>query len=140
MLSAQVYDVIDATQQALNNCQPESVEAVRASPALITFGDEMRAHSQVLKTFLLRKLYRHPQVVQTMDVAKQVVRDLFGVYSKAPQEMQAGFALRAAVQSQSDGGTEDAVMRVVADYIAGMTDRFAAKEHERLTGLKLLIN
>ena len=140
MLSAQVYDVIDATQQAVSQQRPDSVEAIRALPPLITFDDEMRAHSQVLKSFLLRKLYRHPQVVQTMDVAKQVVRDLFGAYSKAPQEMQAGFALRAAVQSQSDGGTEAAMMRVVADYIAGMTDRFAAKEHERLTGLKLLIN
>jgi dGTPase len=137
MLSAQVYDVIAATQIAIDAAQPTCVEEVRASPCLVTFGDGMRQHSLELKAFLMRKLYRHPQVVQTMLLAKQVVRDLFAAYSAAPQEMQAGFAARSAAVSAEQLDKADA-MRVVADYIAGMTDRFATREHERLTGQRLL--
>jgi dGTPase len=137
MLSAQVYDVIAATQIAIDAAQPTCVNDVRASPSLVTFGDGMRQNSQELKGFLMRKLYRHPQVVQTMALAKQVVRELFAAYSVAPQEMQSGFAARSAAVSAEQMDKADA-MRVVADYIAGMTDRFATREHERLTGQRLL--
>ena len=137
MLSAQVYDVIGATQIAIDAAQPTCVDEVRASPSLVAFGDGMRQHSLELKAFLMRKLYRHPQVVQTMVLAKQVVRELFAAYSAAPREMQSGFAARSAAVSAEQLDKADA-MRVVADYIAGMTDRFAAREHERLTGQRLL--
>ena len=137
MLSAQVYDVIGATQIAIDAAQPTCVDAVRASPSLVAFGDGMRQHSLELKTFLMRKLYRHPQVVQTMVLAKQVVRELFAAYSAAPKDMQSGFAARSAAVSAEQLDKADA-MRVVADYIAGMTDRFATREHERLTGQRLL--
>ena len=137
MLSAQVYDVIAATQVAIDAAQPTCVDDVRVSPSLVTFGDGMRQNSQELKGFLMRKLYRHPQVVQTMALAKQVVRELFAAYSVAPQEMQSGFAARSAAVSAEQMDKADA-MRVVADYIAGMTDRFATREHERLTGQRLL--
>ena len=137
MLSAQVYDVIAATQAAIDAAQPANVQAVRAAAPLVAFGPAMRERSQVLKAFLLRQLYRHPQVVQTMDLAKQVVRDLFAAYRDAPQEMQAGFAARSSGLS-APAHDEAARMRIVADYIAGMTDRFAAREHARLTGLQLL--
>jgi dGTPase len=137
MLSAQVYDVIAATQIAIDAAQPTCVDEVRTSPSLVTFGDGMRQHSLELKAFLMRKLYRHPQVVQTMALAKQVVRELFAAYSAAPQEMQSGFAARSAAVSAEQLDKADA-MRVVADYIAGMTDRFATREHERLTGQRLL--
>ncbi len=97
----------------------------------------MRDKSQVLKRFLLSQLYRHPQVMQTTGQAQQVVRELFAVYLAQPQEMGAGFLARsAAVLPALDAATARA--RVVADYIAGMTDRFAGREHERLTGLKRL--
>lgn len=137
MLSAQVYDVIAATQAGLDASRPASVEAVRATPPLLTFGPAMRESSKVLKAFLLRKLYRHPQVVQTMALAKQVVRELFEAYRVAPQEMQAGFAARSSALRTS-AQDEAASLRIVADYIAGMTDRFAAREHLRLTGRQLL--
>jgi dGTPase len=83
-------------------------------------------------------LYRHPQVEATMDIAKQVVRDLFQVYASRPEEMQSGFAHHADVLAERPQRDPNAAMRVVADYIAGMTDRFAAKEHQRLTGQQLL--
>ena len=137
MLSAQVYDVIAATSAALQAAAPQSADAARHMPALVQFGEAMRDKSQVLKRFLLSQLYRHPQVMQTTGQAQQVVRELFAVYLAQPQEMGAGFLARsAAVLPALDAATARA--RVVADYIAGMTDRFAGREHERLTGLKRL--
>jgi len=138
MLSAQVYDVIEATQSAIREARPESADQARTMPALVAFGTEMRERSKGLKVFLSRKLYKHPQVVQTMNVAKQVIRDLFAAYSAKPYEMQVGFAARSAALDTENGREPAAVRRVVADYIAGMTDRFAAREHERLTGQRIL--
>jgi len=133
MLSAQVYDVIAATTAALDAARPDSVNAVRHMTPLLKFGDGMRAQSLALKQFLLHQLYRHPQVMQTMGQAKQVVRELFAAYLVSPHEMQARFMARVV-----DIDDTRSTARVVADYIAGMTDRFAAREHERLTGQRLL--
>ncbi|PWW48538.1 deoxyguanosinetriphosphate triphosphohydrolase [Melaminivora alkalimesophila] len=132
MLSEQVYDVIDSTRAALQAHRPDSVEAVRALPALVGFSGEMRARSQELKAFLMQFLYRHPQVMQKMDAAQQVVRELFDAYLADPRELpaaQAEVALEGALPQRA---------RTVADFIAGMTDRFAAREHERITGQRLL--
>ena len=82
----------------------------------------MRDDLTVLKRFLFTALYRHPQVMQTTDRARQVVVDLFQAYAAAPAEMPPDFAQAADRH------------RAVADYIAGMTDRFALREHQRLTG------
>lgn len=126
MLSAQVYDVIDATQAAIEAAQPTSVADVRLDAALVKFSADMREKSLSLKRFLLSNLYRHPQVLQTTAQAQQVVRELFAAYMADPAQMQAAFTARSDTA------------RAVADYIAGMTDRFAAREHERLTGRRLL--
>ncbi|MDO8451065.1 MAG: deoxyguanosinetriphosphate triphosphohydrolase [Rhodoferax sp.] len=137
MLSAQVYDVIVATTSALEAAAPDSVEAVRQMALLVQFGQDMRLKSQALKKFLLQHLYRHPRVMQTTGQAQQVVRDLFAGYLEHPQEMQGGFLARSeAARDVPDEAITTA--RVVADYIAGMTDRFAGREHERLTGQRLL--
>ena len=127
MLSAQVYDVIAATGSRLMPLRGGSIGTVRASTSpLVGFSTEMRRESTGLKQFLFRNLYRHPQVMATTGTAQTVVRELFGIYTQCPEEMQAGFRDRADRP------------RSVADYIAGMTDRFAAREHERLTGQRLL--
>ena len=122
MLSDQVYDVLNATQKALAQYAPVSVAAVRASPALVQFSAPMQQRSTQLKSFLLHHLYRHPQVMQTTDWAKQVVGELFAAYLAKPDEMPQGHTKR------------DNLPRAVADYIAGMTDRFASREHARLVG------
>ncbi len=137
MLSAQVYDVISATQSALEAASPGSADEARQLPRLLQFGQAMQDKSKVLKKFLFVQLYRHPKVMEMTALAKQVVRELFGLYLARPHEMQGRFLARL----QAANGAPDeasAAARVVADYIAGMTDRFAAREHERLTGLKLL--
>ena len=133
MLSAQVYDVIDATGERLRQAAPADVQAVRQQRALVCFSDEMALQSASLKRFLLQNLYRHPQVTQTTQAAQQVVRDLFEVYMADPTQMPHAHIERfdGAGMAQSAGAKPE---RVVADYIAGMTDRFAAKEHERLKG------
>ncbi|MCC2634156.1 MAG: putative deoxyguanosinetriphosphate triphosphohydrolase (dGTPase) [Ramlibacter sp.] len=126
MLSAQVYDAIEATRAQLAALRPGSADEARAMPPLVAFSEASRGESTELKRFLFHNLYRHPRVGETTEQAQEVVRDLFDRYLAQPQEMQAGFAAR----------TDTA--RAVADYIAGMTDRYALREHERLTGRRLL--
>ncbi len=134
MLSAQVYDVIRTTQAALDAHRPQHVDAVRQLPVLVAFDPAMAQQAAALKKFLFANLYRHPQVEHMRASACQMIRELFQIYRDRPQEMQAGFIVRA---EQANAGPGQAA-RVVADYIAGMTDRFAAKEHARLTGKRLI--
>ena len=122
MLSAQVHDVIDSTAAALAVARPADADAARQMPRLLRFSEPVQADSTALKRLLFAALYRHPQVMRTTDVARQVVRELFAAYVAAPAEMPADHA------AMSDRH------RAVADYVAGMTDRFAAREHRRLTG------
>jgi dGTPase len=138
MLSAQVFDVIDATTDAIANAGVHSLPDVRQCGPLVKFGAEMQYQSGQLKSFLFAQLYRHPQVVQTMEQAKTVVRELFEIYCEKPLEMQAGFALRSQSEVVATWDAGPVLQRSVADYIAGMTDRFASKEHYRLTGRRLL--
>ena len=122
MLSAQVHDVIDTTGAALAEARPGSADAVRGLPRLVRFSAPVHAQASALKRRLFAALYRHPQVMRTSTVARQVVRELFDAYLAAPAEMPPE---HAAVPDRH---------RAVADYVAGMTDRFAAREHRRLTG------
>jgi len=126
MLSAQVYDVIDETRSALRESGVATADEARRSRPLVQFSAAMRASCVTLKQFLFANLYRHAQVVDTTKQAQQVVRDLFAAYVADPAQMQAGFTTRPDRE------------RAVADYIAGMTDRFAVREHERLTGRRAL--
>lgn len=133
MLSAQVYNVIDATTRAIAGVNVLSVDAVRQGPPLICFSTDMAEQSLVLKQFLLKNLYRHPKVSETTESAKQVVRELFVSYMADPLQMPQAHTDRfdGVDISNSSGNKPE---RVVADYIAGMTDRFASREHERLVG------
>jgi dGTPase len=140
MLSSQVYDVIAATQAVLDEAQPADVSAVRALPPLVQFGPVMREQSKALKAFLLQQLYRHPQVAHTTGQAQVVVKELFAAYLSVPAELPERYQRRIGQAQALAGGVDEqrATARVVADYIAGMTDRFALREHERLTGKRLL--
>lgn len=148
MLSAQVYNVIDTTREALERVKPQCVEDVRNASALVQFSPSMREQSSQLKKFLFQHLYRHPRVEETMSQARRVVRELFDIYCNAPAEMQVSSAVRPAnvqVLQVDNTGESPALAdnamhqaRTVADFIAGMTDRFAAREHERLSGTRLI--
>jgi len=125
MLSEQVYDIIRATGQSLAELDPVSIAAVRDAAPLVRFSAAMRAASSELKRFLFANLYRHEQVQATRGRAERVLRDLFQTYFADAAQLPADFA-----------DSEDHA-RACADYIAGMTDRFALREHERLTGQRL---
>jgi dGTPase len=125
MLSALVGDLIAATAANVAAHAPADADAVRCGPPLASFSAPVRDEIVALKRFLFASLYRHPQVMQTTERARAVVTELFAAYLQAPHEMPADYA-----------GTADRP-RAVADYIAGMTDRFALREHHRLTGRDL---
>ena len=122
MLSQMIYDLIDTSQAAIDAAAPPTAEAVRALPPLMRFSAGMRRESSELKRFLFANLYRHPSVMATTDRARTVVRELFEIYLDRAGEMSDEFS------------TAQDRPRAVADYIAGMTDRFALREHQRLTG------
>jgi len=123
MLSAQVADVIAATTANLQARAPVDAQAVHGLPALVEFTPQMREQVTALKRFLFSSLYRHPQVMNTTAQARDVVRTLFAAYADAPRQLPDEHCL----------AHEQIGLRAVADYIAGMTDRFASREYTRLT-------
>jgi len=114
--------VIETTRLAVTRERPGDVDAVRAAPPLVGFSAPMARDGAQLKQFLGKHLYRHPQVVATTDRAQAVIRSLFDAYRADPAQRAAPVA------------GECRPLRATADYIAGMTDRFALREYERLTG------
>ncbi|UXH79344.1 deoxyguanosinetriphosphate triphosphohydrolase [Roseateles amylovorans] len=125
MLSQQVYDIIGATRTAIEAASPADADEARRAGPLLRFSPEMRHASTELKRFLFSNLYRHPAVQEKRDRAELVLRDLFQIYLNDVAQLPADFA------------DSDDHARACADYIAGMTDRFALREHERLTGKRL---
>jgi dGTPase len=128
MLSEQIRDVLAESASRISLAAPARVDDVRRSPGLIGFSADMQSRSVELKRFLRTNLYRHPRVTAQTDAAKRVIRDLFHAYLADES------TLPAADRERPHGRTR---ARTVADYIAGMTDRFARGEHERLTGQKI---
>jgi dGTPase len=125
MLSELVYDVIDTTCSKLEAAAPHSADEVRGLPPLVGFSAPVKQQSDELKRVLRNELYRHPQVRATTDQAKEVIRELFAAYLATPSELSV------------EPSTTASPARRVADYVAGMTDRFALREHHRLTGRRL---
>ncbi len=125
MLSAQMADLIASTQATLQAHAPADAEAARHCPPLVCFSAGLQADVTALQRFLFSALYRHPQVMQTTALARSALAELFAAYRSDPAAMPADFATAADAP------------RAVADYIAGMTDRFALREHHRLTGRRV---
>ena len=125
MLSHQVRDLIAASSDRIAQHAPVDAAEVALAPALVVCGDEVSAASTQLKAFLRLQLYQHPRVVAANDVVRQVVRDLYQAYLDAPDQMPPSHAVRMPLQL------------AITDYIAGMTDRFALREHARLFGDQL---
>ena len=123
LLSAQVADVIEATTANLQTHAPMQAHDVHALPSIVQFTPPMREQVTALKRFLFASLYRHPQVLQTTSQARDVVRSLFAAYADSPPQLPDEHRL----------AYEQTGMRALADYIAGMTDRFASREYTRLT-------
>jgi len=137
IINTLVVDLNAHSRARLTEINPGSLDDVRAYGApLIAFSPEIRADTQAMRAFLFEHLYRHPQVHRVMSKAQRVIRELFAAFIDDPQLLPAEFAARIAREPAPD--PDAARARIVADYIAGMTDRFALDEHERLFDLRRL--
>ncbi len=127
MINSQISDLLAQSQANLQQHAPDSVDAVRAAPALIAFSPAMFEQHQTLKRFLRQHLYQHYQVVRMSHKAQRIIRELFDAFMAEPRLLPPS-AQRAA---QPD------LPRAVADYIAGMTDRYAIREHKRIFAVEI---
>ncbi|HEV7165292.1 MAG TPA: deoxyguanosinetriphosphate triphosphohydrolase [Gammaproteobacteria bacterium] len=132
MMNALITDLIQESRQRLEAAAPENIEAVRkAGKVLIGFSEPMAEKTSELHRFLYKHLYEHEHVRQMTDNARQMVQSLFKAYFEDPSRLPQESAERVKQEEQEKG--ESGRARIVADYIAGMTDRYATKEHQRTT-------
>ncbi|NLC37296.1 MAG: deoxyguanosinetriphosphate triphosphohydrolase [Alcaligenaceae bacterium] len=122
MINTLVVDLTETTQAGLREHKPQSVEDVRAAPALAAFSPEVRREADELKSFLMRNLYRHSRVMRMTSKARRIVRELFIAFLEDPRLLDTDW--------QRNDPNEQA--RAISDYIAGMTDRYAIGEHRNL--------
>ena len=122
-----IDDVVSESASRLTALKPRSADDVRAAGAPVgAFSREVGEEDGAIKSFLKPRMYRHPRVMKVMDQAAEVVRDLFARYSARPHDLPAEW-------SEGLAGLDEAVRaRHIADFIAGMTDRYALAEHARL--------
>ena len=118
-----ISDICETSETNLNESNPKTIDEIRTLPKLINFSEEMAQKQLELKKFLRCFLYEHERVVEMTDNAKEIVKDLFDYFLSNPSKMSESF------QSKS---TKDEA-RAVADYLAGMTDRYAIKTHKEIS-------
>ncbi len=129
LMGTMVRDVLDETSRRLHALNPQSPDDIRnADRAMAAFSDEMLPDIAALRKFLMANMYRHEKIDKIREKMTAVVRDLFGAFFGDPAKMPPEWQALAAA---SDGG-DTAKARIVLDYVAGMTDRFALQEHGRL--------
>ncbi|MEC9407256.1 MAG: deoxyguanosinetriphosphate triphosphohydrolase [Pseudomonadota bacterium] len=131
MINYLVLDVIQTSQAALNALRPPHVDAVRqADQPLIAFSPEARRLNTELKRFLYQNLYSHHQVYRITSKARRVIKALFDAFLADPKLLPPKFADR--VPGDNNDLDHRTRARLIADYIAGMTDRYALDEYDRL--------
>ncbi len=129
-LALPVTDLIDASDRRIrDSAVRDPLAARRASSRLIAFSDEMAAIQAEAKRYLFKRFYHAEQVVTVRREARRMLRELFSFLRERPSEL-AEWA-RRRLESPLPG---DSDWRLTCDYVAGMTDRFAQQEHERLIG------
>ncbi|WP_374511975.1 deoxyguanosinetriphosphate triphosphohydrolase [Niveibacterium sp.] len=122
LINEQTLDLLRTTETAVKASGVASLEDVRVAGRLVGFSEPMHAALQPLRKFLRENLYWHFRVLREMAKAKRVITDLFDAFMNDPRLLPPQYQLRSA----------DDKPRAIADYIAGMTDRYAMKEHHRL--------
>ncbi|HEX8234148.1 MAG TPA: deoxyguanosinetriphosphate triphosphohydrolase [Caulobacteraceae bacterium] len=134
MIGAMVDDVLAETSRRAEAARVASADDVRALDGpLVAFSDAMAADLASLREFLHARMYRHYRVNRTRSQARRILRQLFDLYLAEPDVMPGNWLARA----DAKGGDEPGRARVVCDYVAGMTDRFAIEEHRKLFNLDL---
>jgi dGTPase len=128
LITVMIDDVVRESRARLAALPQASIEAVRAAPrAVVALSDARAREVRDLQAYLFANLYRHPDINAVMDNAARIVADLFGRYLAEPSLMPESWQAAAAGGQGAAGRA-----RVVADFVAGMTDRYAIKEHRRL--------
>jgi dGTPase len=122
IINTLIVDLIDTTTRNLAEHSPGSLDDVRAAPPLVAHSESVAAQAAALKRFLFRNLYRHYRVMRMANKARRVVAGLFDAFTEDPR------LLPPAYQAKSEAMQP----RLIAHYIAGMTDRYALKEYRRL--------
>lgn len=131
MINHIVVDLIRTSQAGLEAARPESIDEVRGQPkSLIALSDEAREEHAELMRFLRERLYRHYKVLRMTSKARRVLQELFGAFLTDIHLMPPEHREAAARGESAQGAAGRA--RAVADYIAGMTDRYAILEHRRI--------
>jgi dGTPase len=124
LISAMVYDLAEETSRRLQALNPGSVEDIRAAGhPVVAFSAPMYQDLRELREFLFSEFYYHPRVRRIMDDAQTIVRDLFGYFLSDPDSLPLEWRERAKTKEKG---------RVVADFVAGMTDRMAIETHRSL--------
>jgi dGTPase len=127
MINALIVDLINASKSRIEDAKLQTVDDVRNAPALITFSDEMSREAVLLKQFLRVNLYQHYRVNRMTSKARRIVTELFDAFMGEPRLLPPDYQV-----ASGDTGDKQTQARNVADYIAGMTDRYAMREHRRL--------
>ena len=136
MIGAMVGDVLKETRHRAETLSVRSPEDVRGlGQALVAFSPEMGEQLAALRAFLHARMYRHFRVNRTRSQARRILAELFGLFLAEPEVLPDEWRDRADAKYASDG--EAGRARVVCDYIAGMTDRYAIEEHRKLFNLDL---
>jgi dGTPase len=134
MIGALVEDLLAESARRIREAGVASLDDVHAAPALIGFSPAMQAGNRELKVFLHENLYRHYQVLRMTNKARRIIGELFDAFTSDARLLPPQYQAMAQDDSR-DPLLGDPRARAVADYIAGMTDRYAMKEHLRLFGV-----
>ncbi|NMG35586.1 deoxyguanosinetriphosphate triphosphohydrolase [Azoarcus sp. TTM-91] len=122
MINAMALDLIEQTRANIAGARVETLDDVRTAGRLVAYSEGLKPRLQGLKVFLREQLYWHYQVLRMTDKAKRIISDLFEAFMADARLLPPQYQERARIDKP----------RAIADYIAGMTDRYAMKEHRRL--------
>ena len=129
MINALIVDLIQTSLQRIRDAGVVSAADVRNASPLIAFSDHMQAEAALLKRFLRENLYRHYQVNRMTSKARRIVTELFDAFMQEPSLLPPDYQMPATADTAKSVTMQ---ARQIADYIAGMTDRYAIREHKRL--------
>ena len=133
LIGAMVEDVLKETSRRLETISPQGADDIRgARQAVCAFSPSMERDLQGLRAFLHENMYRHIKVNRARIQAKRIVKSLFDLFFSEP------VSLPPEWRARYEGASKARLARVVCDYIAGMTDRYAIREHRRLFGADFL--
>lgn len=127
LIGLMVRDVLDETRRRLAALAPRSADDIRAADRpMVAFSDALEPQITQLRAFLFERMYRHWKVNRARSQAKRVIAELFALFMAEPEVLPPEWHRRL------DGKSRDGHARVVCDYLAGMTDRYAIEEHRKL--------